>query len=180
MRRIHKEFHTGIILVDLQKAFNKLDHTVLSQKMECIGFKETVIKLFQSYLSNRDFFVTPKDVFSDAGLINCGLAQGSILGPLPLLIYIYINDLPQALNKTGSYLYADDTCIFYQKKDVEKIKNVLNKESSSLRKWFIENKLSIHFEDDKTKTPKLTKTDHIIWRLFSKTAQYCKIFWMLS
>ena len=89
MRRILKEFHTGIILVDLQKAFNKLDHTVLSQKMECIGFKETVIKLFQSYLSNRDFFVTPKDVFSDAGLINCGLAQGSILGPLPLLIYIY-------------------------------------------------------------------------------------------
>ena len=85
---MHKEFHTGIILVDLQKAFNKLDHTVLSQKMECIGFKETVIKLFQSYLSNRDFFVTPKDVFSDAGLINCGLPQGSILGPLPLLIYI--------------------------------------------------------------------------------------------
>ena len=85
---MHKEFHTGIILVDLKKAFNKLDHTVLSQKMECIGFKETVIKLFQSYLSNRDFFVTPKDVFSDAGLINCGLPQGSILGPLPLLIYI--------------------------------------------------------------------------------------------
>ena len=56
--------------------------------MECIGFKESVIKLFQSYLSSRDFFVTSEDVFSDAGLMNCGLPQGSILGPLPLLIYV--------------------------------------------------------------------------------------------
>ena len=118
--------------------------------MECIGFKESVIKWFQSYLSNRKFFVTLENVFSDAGLINCGVPQGSILGPL--LFLIYINDLPQALNETGSYLYADDTCIFYQDKDVEKIERVLNKEFSSLCEWFIDNKLSIHFGDDKTKT----------------------------
>ena len=145
-----KGFHTGMILVDLQKAFDTLDHTVLLQKMECIGFKESVIKWFQSYLSNRKFFVTLENVFSDAGLINCGVPQGSILGPL--LFLIYINDLPQALNETGSYLYADDTCIFYQDKDVEKIERVLNKEFSSLCEWFIDNKLSIHFGDDKTKT----------------------------
>ena len=124
-----KGFHTGVIPVDLQKAFETLDHTVLLQKMECIGFKESVIKWFQSYLSNRKFFVTLENVFSDAGLINCGVPQGSILGPL--LFLIYINDLPQALNETGSYLYADDTSIFYQDKDVEKIERVLNKEFSS-------------------------------------------------
>ena len=63
-----------------------------------------------------------------------------------------LNDLPQALNETGSYLYADDTCIFYQDKDVEKIEKVLNKEFPSLCEWFIDNKLLIHFGDDKTKT----------------------------
>lgn len=57
-------------------------------------------------------FVVLEDVFSDAGLINYGVLQGSIL--LSLLFLQHVNDLPQALNKTGSYLYADDTCIFCQ------------------------------------------------------------------
>ena len=60
--------------------------------------------------------------------------------------------LTQALNETGLYLYADDTCIFYQDKDVEKIEKFLNNKTSSLYEWFIDNKLSIDFGDDKTKT----------------------------
>ena len=74
--------------------------------------------------------MTLENVSSDAGLINCGVPKGSILGLL--LFLIHINDLPQALNETGSYLYADDTCIFYQDKDIETIEKVLNKEFSSL------------------------------------------------
>ena len=64
-----------------------------------------------------------------------------------IYIYIYIIDLPQTLNKTGSCLYADDTCIFYQDMDVEKIEKVLNKELLSFCEWFIDNKL-FHFGDD--------------------------------
>ena len=99
LRGMGKESHTEMILVDLQKAFGTLDHTVILQKTECIGFKESVIKWFQSYLSNTKFFVTLENVFSDTGLINCGIPQGSILGPLPFL------------KETGLYLYAGNTCI---------------------------------------------------------------------
>ena len=125
LRGMNKVFHTGMILVDLQKAFCTLDHTVFLLKTECIGFKESVIKWFQSYLSNRAFSVTLENVFSDVGLINCGAPQGSILGLL--LFLIYINDLPQALKETASYLYTDNTCIFYQDKDIEKIEKVSKK-----------------------------------------------------
>ena len=149
LRGTDEGFHTERILFDLQNTFDTLDHTVLLQKMACIGFKESVIKWFQSYLKQK-IFLALENVFLDAGLINCGVPQGSILGLL--LFLIYINDLPQALNKIGLYLYADNTCIFYQDKNIEKIEKILNKEFLSLCEWFIDYKLSIHFGDDKTKT----------------------------
>ena len=147
--------HTGMILVDLQKAFDTLDHGVLLEKMKYFGFRASVIKWFESYLSNRKFLVCI-DVFSEAGTLKYGVPQGSILGPL--LFLLYVNDLPQSLSDAGSYLYADDTCIFYQHEDVKKIENVLNKEFSSLCQWFIDNKLSLHFGEDKTKSILFSKT----------------------
>ena len=71
-----------------KKRFTRTVHnTVLSQKMECIGFKESVMKWFQSYLSNSKIFVTLENVFSDAGKINCGVPQELILGPLLCISY---------------------------------------------------------------------------------------------
>ena len=123
--------------------------------MECVSFKKPVIKWFKPYLSNRKFFVSIEDVFTEEGLLTCGVPQGSILGPL--LFLIYINDLPQSLSETASNLYADDTCIYYQHRDIQKIEIVLNKEFSSLCEWFIDNKLSIHFGEDETKASLFTR-----------------------
>ena len=150
-----KQMHTGMILVDLQKAFDTLDHGVLLEKMKYFGFRASVIKWFESYLSNRKFFFVLIIFFSEAGTLKYSVPQGSILEQL--LFLLYVNDLPQSLSDTGSYLYADDTCIFYQHEDVKKIENVLNKEFSSLCQWFIGNKLSIHFGEDKTKSVLFSK-----------------------
>ena len=119
-----------MILLDLQKAFDTLDHRVLLEKTKCFGFRASVIKWFESYLSNRKFLVCIDNVFSEAGTLKYSVPQGSILGPL--LFPLYVNDLSESLLDAGSYFYADDTCIFYQHEDVKKIENVLIKEFSSL------------------------------------------------
>ena len=145
-----KQMHTGMTLVDLRKASDTLDHRVLFEKM-----KYFVIKCFESYLSNRKFFVCIDNLFSEAGTLKCGVPQGSFLGPL--LFLLYVNDLSQSLSDAGSYLHAGDTSSFYQHDDVKKIGNVLNEEFSSLCQWFIDNKLSIHFGEDKTKSIPFSK-----------------------
>ena len=112
--------HIGIIPVDLQKAFDTLDHGVLLEKNKYLGFRTSVIKWFESYLSNRKFLVCIDNVFSEAGTLKYGVPQGSILGPL--LFLSYVNHLPQSLSDAGSYLYANNTCIFYQHENVKKLK----------------------------------------------------------
>ena len=88
-----EQIHTCMILVDLQKAFNTLDHGVLLEKMKYFGFRTSVIEWFDSYLSSRKFLVCI-DVFSEAGILKYGVPQGSIPGPL--LFLSYVNDLPQS------------------------------------------------------------------------------------
>ena len=141
-------FYTGMILIDLQKAFDTIDHEVLLEKMIYIGFSEQVINWFRSYLSNRIFKVKVGKTLSDAGILTCGVPQGSILGPL--LFLLYINDMLQALS-CDLLLYVDDSCLIYQHKDINEIEKVLNENFSALCDWFLDNKLSIHFGDDKTK-----------------------------
>ena len=118
--------------------------------MKYFGFQTSVIKWFESYLSNKKFLVSIDNVFTEAGTLKYGVPQGSILGQLLFLLFVI--DFPQSLSYAGSYCYADDTCIFYHHEDVKKIENVLNKEFSSLCQWFIDNKLSIHLEKGKTKS----------------------------
>ena len=79
-----------------------------------------MIKWFESYISNRKFLVCIDNIFPEAGTLKYGELQGSILGSL--LFLLHVNDLPQSLSDAGSYLYPDDTCIFYQHEDIKNLK----------------------------------------------------------
>ena len=68
----------------------------------------------------------------------------------PLLFLIYVNNMPQAV-KSNMLLYADDSCLMYQHKDIAIIKKILNEDFQNISDWFVDNKLSIHFGDDKSK-----------------------------
>ena len=137
-----------MIAIDLQKAFDTVDHEILLSKMPLLGFSNNTIEWFRSYLSNRTFHVSLNSYMSSAGKIICGVPQGSILGPL--LFLLYINDMPQAV-ETDLFLYADDTCLVFQHKDINKMNEQLNRDFHNICLWFIDNKLSIHFGEDKTK-----------------------------
>ena len=141
--------YAGMILIDLQKAFDTINHDILISKMKHLGFSKEATLWFKSYLSNRTFKVHINKTFSESGNLLCGVPQGSILGPL--LFLLYINDMPQAID-CELLLYADDTCLIFQHKDIHEIEIVLNKNFSTLCDWFLNNKLSIHFGEDKTKS----------------------------
>ena len=84
--------YTGMILIDLQKAFDTVNHDILLKKMEFIGFSEETTKWFKSYLSNRKLKVHIKNTFSESGNLLCEVPPESILGPF--LFLLYINDMP--------------------------------------------------------------------------------------
>ena len=83
-----------MILINLQKAFDTIDHEILFQKLKAVRFSEGTLQWFRYYLSERIFLVNIESKLSNFGKIYCGVPQGSILGPL--LFLIYVNDMPEA------------------------------------------------------------------------------------
>ena len=77
---------TGLIQIDLQKAFDTIDHDILLQNMVHLRFSAQTIMCFRSYLTNITFLVNVDKIFSDPGKLKCGVPLGSILGPLLFLL----------------------------------------------------------------------------------------------
>jgi hypothetical protein len=96
-----------VVLIDLKKAFDTVDHQILLRELELYGMKGQALSFLNSYLSNRSQKCQINGFLSSEKVIRCGVPQGSILWPLFFLLYI--NDLPQCLSKTKPRLFADDT-----------------------------------------------------------------------
>ena len=132
---------TGVVLLDLQKAFDTVDHTILLTKLKAAGASDIVVRWFSSYLCSRKQFVDIQGTCSLEESVNCGVPQGSILGPL--LFTLYVNDMSSAVN-CDLCLYADDSMLLVNGKNVKDIEKKLTNEMNEVSKWLQENKLSLH------------------------------------
>ena len=130
------------IFVDLQKAFDTVNHEILIQKLNHYGVRGTVNKWFLSYLTNRSQSVSILGFESDILPIKHGVPQGSVLGPL--LFLIYINDLNNAICYSKVFHFADDTNLLNISNDPSKLQKQLNIDLKLLYKWLLANKISLN------------------------------------
>ncbi|PFX14591.1 putative 115 kDa protein [Stylophora pistillata] len=132
-RNIDLGFMTGAAFVDLRKAFDTIDHSILLRKLRSFGIKSKELNWFENYLSGRTQVVGVGGVSSDPLHITSGVPQGSILGPL--LFVIYINDLHLCIKSCDVLMYADDTVLFCAGFNSEVIEDNLNQDLHTLGEW---------------------------------------------
>ena len=124
---------TGVVFIDIRKAFDSIDHAILHQKLAYYGVSQLEHTWFQSYLANRQQQCQVNGFLSTKREIICGVPKGSKLGPLFFLIYI--NDLPNCLKKTTLCLYTDDTQIFSSSHDPVELANDINSDLANVTNW---------------------------------------------
>ena len=130
-----------VIFTDAEKAFDKVSHNLLLNKLINLGFSRNSITFFQSYLSNRPNSVRIGKELSEKYVATSGVPQGSNISPL--LFTIFVNDLPECVKNAECLLFADDFKIFKvisSESDCIALQNDLD----SVTHWFSKNKMFLN------------------------------------
>ena len=109
LENIDKGLLTGVVSIDLTKAFDTVDHGILYDKLKIAAFADTSVDWLKSYLTNRTQVTAIGNVYSTTKPVHIGVPQGSVLGPL--LFIVYVNDMSSCIKHCKVSLYADDTVI---------------------------------------------------------------------
>ena len=132
------------VFVDLQKAFDIVDHQILLVKLNHCGIHGVSNDWFKSYLSNRNQYASINGFDSGLTSINCGIPQGSVLGPL--LFLLYINDLNQAIKFCKVHHFADDTNLLCLSNSIKKLNKLVNTDLKHLVNWLNANKVPLNIK----------------------------------
>ena len=143
-----KKFSIGVF-IDLKKAFDTVNHALLIDKLEFYGVRGPAKMWLKSYLQDRKQFVQIDDCKSTLLNVNCGVPQGSILGPKLFILY----DICNVSEIVKFILFADDTNVFYSDHDINNLCTTMSNELDKLHVWFTVNRLSLN----------ISKTNYILF-----------------
>jgi hypothetical protein len=145
------------VFVDLTKAFDTVDHSILLSKLSHYGVRGITNCWFKSYLASRSQFVSISNCKSELKSILHGVPQGSVLGPL--LFLLYINDLHEAIKFSEVNLFADDTTLFQFGASLKSLSDNVNTDLSLLSDWLNANKIALN----------ASKTEYVLFKSRLKT-----------
>ena len=138
---------TMAVFIDLKKAFDTVNHSILGKKLELYGISGSNLDWCRDYLSRRKQVTLANNVLSSSKSIQCGVPQGSVLGPL--FFILYINDVQHAIKNSNVQLYADDTVIHTAGNDMTQTVDKLQLDLNRFADWCNANKLSLNVSKTK-------------------------------
>ena len=133
---------TMVAYIDMKKAFDTVNHTILMLKLGKYGIRGKIKKLISNYLSNRVQKTRANGMTSGECEIRCGVPQGSVLGPL--LFLLYVNDINNVIINSKIHMYADDTVIYISGKNINIMQKLIQKDLEKFTGWCTSNKLSVN------------------------------------
>lgn len=151
---IDRGLAVDVVYLDFMKAFDRVPHRRLLEKMSAYNINGNVRNWIEDFLTGRRQRVLVSGEASEWRNVISGVPQGSVLGPL--LFVIFINDLPDTVkNNSQVYLYADDTKVY---KIVENVSDCLNlqEDLDEIKKW--SEKWLLSFHPDKSKQLRIGNT----------------------
>lgn len=147
LNSIDKNKKTVAVFLDIAKAFDNVNHSLLILKLEHAGFRGCILNWFISYLANRKQRVKVRDTLSDYSISNRGVPQGSILGPL--LFLVFINDFCKLKLLGKMITYADDSVLLYSCDNLLDLNLQIEADLIEIRKWFSINDLTLNLNKTK-------------------------------
>ena len=141
---LNKKLKVGALFMDLSKAFDTLDHSLLLAKLSAYGFDNNSLSFVRSYLTNRIQRCKIENHFSNWREITTGVPQGSILGPL--LFNIFINDIFLFVESSNVCNYANDKTLFAFRKTFDEVTRKLQNDFLIVNEWFFNNFLVLNSE----------------------------------
>lgn len=138
---MEKGRQVDVVYTDFEKAFDRVDHAILIQKLEKLGISGNLLRWTESYLSNRSQMVVVGGYKSNYVTIPSGVPQGSLLGPLLYNSYLY--DVYTCIKHSRFLMYADDTKLYTDITNIQDASKLQN-DLYNLEEYYQRNRITVN------------------------------------